>query len=64
MKTLKQKSLDSLLLKYLEDARSIDLWKLIAKEWLQQKHDDSAHSYEPQFIINMFIDSLLEELKE
>ena len=43
---LKQQPLDSLLLGYLGDAHSIDLWKIIVKEWLTQKRQEEHGAYE------------------
>ena len=62
-------TLNQILIEKLEDSRSIDLWKMIAKEWLQQKQIDMTNSVEKvcrhwstiptQFIFN----ELLEELE-
>lgn len=55
-----EENLDSLLLKYLGDTRSIDLWKIIAKEWLTQKRQEHRDLVEEAYWI---IDELLRELK-
>ena len=58
-------TLNQILIEKLEDSRSIDLWKMIAKEWLQQKQIPVKINmlFQDEEIRQQFLKELLEDLE-